>query len=146
MDSQIVPKVDIFEDGKPVSQERIDPGVVSFIFQAAQLAQTVKLRKLEESKVPTGVKPFKLTITDTTTKLSLYPPWISFELINDGTGDIIAWINDEQVPLQLEGMITSGDTYACDMHFPVIHTLYLKADVGETAIVRIYGEQGKSPQ
>lgn len=143
MDNSIIPKVEVIENGKVVSQERIDPTVASFIFQAVQAAQLAKMRKLEESKIPIGVKPLKLIITDTTTKIPLYPPWISFELINNGTGNIIAWINDEEEPLHLEGMITSGDSYSCDMHFPVIHTLYLKADEGETATIRIYGEQGR---
>lgn len=137
-----LPNVEITENGVPVSQERMDPSVISFIFQAATTAQLVKLRKLEESKIPTGVKPIKMTIPDTVTKIPLYPPWISFALVNDGGGAVTVWVNDESDPF-VESMVASGKTYDCDFEYPIINTLYLKAASGTTAAVRIYGKEGR---
>ena len=137
-----VPKVEIIENGQRVSSERIDPAVASFIAQMAQTAQLVKLRKLEESKIPIGVKPLKLTVTDTTQKISLYPPWISFSLINGAGSSLTVWVNDEDDPL-VEGMVEASETYQCDMSYPVIKTLYLKAESGGSTTVRIYGKQGR---
>ena len=137
-----VPNVEVIENGVPVPQERIDPNVAAFIMQAAATAQLVKLRKLEESKIPTGVKPIKMTIPDTITKLPLYPPWISFALLNDGTGAVTWWINDDSDPL-MESMVASGESSSCDTKYPVIRILYLKAASGTTAAVRIYGKEGR---
>lgn len=127
------------EEGKP---KTVDPSVIRFIMQASATAQLVKLRKLEESKVPIGVKPLKYTVSDTTMEVQLGQPWISFSLINDGTGALTIWVNDERDPL-VEGMVADGETYNCDMKYPIIHTLYLKAESGTTANVRIYGKEGK---
>ena len=140
--NDIVPKVEVIENGVPVSQERIDPGVMQFIAQMATTAQLVKLRKLEESKIPTGVKPIKMTIPDTITRIPLYPPWISFALLNDGAGALTVWVNDESDPLT-ESMIASGESYSTDMTYPVIERIYLKAASGTTATVRIYGKEGR---
>ena len=138
----VIPKVEIIENGKPISQDRIDPAVAQFIMAAAQTAQLVKLRKLEESKVPIGVKPLKRTVTDTIMKLILYPPWISFSLINDGAGAVTCWINDESDPFT-ESMVANGESYNCNMDYPVIRGIYLKAASGTTAAVRIYGKEGR---
>ena len=137
-----VPKVEIIENGVPVSQERIDPAVAQFIMAAAQTAQLVKIRKLAESAIPIGVKPLKLTITDTITKLVLDPPWISFSLINGAGSDLTVWVNDEDDPL-VEGMVAASETYSCDMSYTIIRTLYLKAESGGTTTVRVYGKQGR---
>ena len=129
----------VIEEGREV----IRPDVIGAVTQLAQLAQLVKLRRLEESKIPTGVKPLKKTVTDSIMKLVLYPPWISFSLINDGAGAITVWINDEVDPL-VDSMIASGKTYNCDARYPVIKAVYLKAESGTTATVRIYGKEGRS--
>ncbi len=137
-----VPNVEVIENGRPVSQNRIDPSVASFIAQMAMTAQLVRIRKLAESAIPTGVKPLKRTVTDTVMTIPLYPPWISFSLINDGAGALTVWVNDRQDPQQ-EGMVSSAQTYNCDMTYPIIRALYLKAASGTTASVRIYGKEGK---
>lgn len=140
-DKPITPEVEIIENGKPVPAKTIDPSVMQFIMQASATAQLVKLRKLEESKVPVGVKPLKLTVGDTVMEVVLGRPWISFSLYNDGDGALTVWVNDGRDPL-VEGMVEEGETYNCDMEFAIIHTLYLKAAPGTTAAVRIYGKEG----
>ena len=137
-----LPRVEVIENGVPVSQERIDPAIAQFIMAAAQTAQLVKLRKLEESKIPTGLKPLKRTVTDSIMKLVLYPPWISFSMVNDGAGAVTIWANDEEDPL-VESMVTSGESYDCNMNYPVIKAIYLKSASGTTAAVRIYGKEGR---
>ena len=129
---------EVVEDGRRV----VRPDVMGLVTQLATLAQINKMRKLEESKVPTGVKPIKKTVTDTTMKLPLYPPWISFSLINDGAGALTVWVNDEEDPLA-ESMIASTKTFDCNMDYPIIKSIYLKAASGTTAAVRVYGKEGK---
>jgi len=124
------------------TEDADDLAVMQYLAQVASTAQLVKLRKLEESKVPTGIKPIKMTIPDTVTKVQLYIPWISFSLINDGAGALTVWVNDESDPLQ-EGMIASGENYDCNFDYPVIKKLYLKAANGTTAAIRIYGKEGR---
>ena len=137
-----IPQVEVIENGVPVPQERIDPNVASFIMAAAQTAQLVKLRKLEESKIPIGIKPLKITVTDTIMKIPLSPPWISFSITNDGTDGITVWVNDETDPL-VEGMVAGGETYNNNMDYPVIRSLYLKSEAGTSNAVRIYGKEGR---
>ena len=138
-----IPKVEVIDqNGVPVSQERMDPSVVQFIFAAASLSQLVKMRKLEESKVPIAVKPLRRTVTDSVMEIKLDQPWISFSMINDGAGAVTAWVNDKNDPLETS-MVASGETYSCNMDFPVIWAVYLKANTGTTAAVRIYGKVGR---
>lgn len=128
---------------------RMSPELLSFLAlddmavrQAIATAATVRLMRLEESKIPIGTKPLRRTVTDSIMEIRLSPPWISFSLINDGAGGITVWINDRADPFA-EGMVTSGETYSLDTGFPVIHTLYLKAVSGTTAAIRIIGKEGK---
>ena len=137
-----IPKVEVIQDGQQVSAEQVNPQVMQLIFQAASTTQLVKLRKLEESKVPIGTKPIKRTVTDTIMKLPLYPPWISFSLINGSGGALSVWINDETDPL-VEAMIAASETYSINMYYPIIRTLFLKAESGGSTEVRIYGKEGK---
>ena len=111
--------------------------------ETTQTAQTERLVNLEESKIPTGIKIIKMTIPDTITKIPLYPPWISFSMINDGpVGAVTVWINNEEDPLR-ESMVASGESYNCNMDYPSINSLYLKAASGTTSAVRIYGKEGQ---
>ena len=129
-------------NGQQSSQDRIDPNVAMFIMQAAQTAQLVKLRKLEESKIPTGVKSIILIVPDSTLGVSIYPSWISFSLRNEGPGGIVVWINDSGDPLLHSNMVNSNDYFDSDMIYPVISKLYLRAESGTTATVRIFGKEG----
>ena len=99
-------------------------------------------RKLEESKVPTGTKSLSLKVTDKTTKLNFGTPWISFTLLNDGTGSVNVEVNDEEKLLD-ECLIARGESWETDMRYPVIREVYLKAAVGETANIRIKAKEGR---
>ena len=132
-----LPKV--IQDGKEV----VRPDVLTAVIQLAQLAQLVRIRKLEESKVPIGTKSLSFTITDTTKRLTFLQPWISFTLLNDGAGSVNIEVNDEEKLLD-NCLIASGESWECDMKYPVIHTLYLKAAPGTTAAVRIKAKEGKA--
>lgn len=138
-----LPKVQVIENGVPVSTERIDPSVMQFIMQAAQTSQLVRMRKLEESKIPTGIAALSRNVTDVTAEIGLYPAWISFSLVNDGPGAVTVWINDDPDPLY-EGMVASNEPLECDMKYPVIRAINIRAVAGTTAAVRIYGKKGGS--
>ncbi len=137
----VIPSVEI--DGVPSSQERMDPAVMQFLMQASATANLVKLRKLEESKVPVRTVELRRTIGPITTRIYLNAPWISFSLINDGGGALTVWVNDEQDPM-VNSMIVNGGTYNCDFKYAVIEAIYLRAAPGTTAAVRIYGKEGRA--
>ena len=141
--NNIVPKIDIVENGEVVSPERMNPSIIQFVFQAAQLAQMTKLRKLEESKIPIGTKSIKLTVTDTETTITLPRPWISFSLINDGAGTVYIKENDKDKTLTDGGGILSGETVTIDFEYPIIKRFHIVAALGTTANVRISGEEGQ---
>jgi len=143
LDNQVaLPTVQVVENGKPVSNERIDPSVMQFIAQMASLSQLNRTRKLEEAKIPIGTKALTFTVTNTRLKVGLYPPWISFSLRNDGPGSLVVWINDAETP-EMSNIIQVNEMYDCDMTYPVIRMLHLRAQAGTTASVRIYGKEGK---
>lgn len=143
-DKPIIPEVEIIEDGKPVPPKTIDPSVIQFIMTAAQTAQLVRLRKLEESKVPIGIKSYKWTVTNTVSEIDLGQPWISFSLINDGAGSVCVRVNNQEGPLKDEAEINSGESYDIDFDYPIITKILLVTKVaGTTATVRVYAEEGK---
>ena len=129
----------VIEDGKPVSAERMDPSVMQFIMQAAATAQLVKLRKIEESKIPIGVLSILKAVATQTTEIVLGPPWISFSMINDGPGAVSVWINDRGEPSS-PSMIANGESYSCDMTYPIIGIIKMKS--ASTSTVRIFGKEG----
>lgn len=143
-DKPIIPEVEVIEDGKLVPSKTIDPSVMQFIMQAATTSQLVKLRKLEESKVPIGIKSYKWTVTDTVSEIDLGQPWISFSLINDGEGSVCVRVNNQEGPLKDEAEINSGESYDIDFDYPIITKILLVTKVaGTTATVRVYAEEGK---
>ena len=149
MSKDLLPKSSSTEMQREARGEVISPDIATFIAlddmavrQAIVARNSEIMRRLEQSKVPIGVKPIKRTVTDTIMKLPLYPPWISFSLINDGLSALTVWVNDEEDPL-IEDMIASGESYECDMRYPVIHALYLKSESGASNAVRIYGKEGR---
>lgn len=141
-ENPLVPKVEIVENGIPVSQERVDPNVAAFIVQSVQAAQLVKLRKLEESKIPTGEISLSRTITDTIKEITLSRPWLSFTLANDGAGDVLLRINT------LDGSdegaaIGSGENYNFSSDYPIVKKLFLVTTARTTANVRIRALEGR---
>ena len=139
--AELLPKefqgIKIVDEGKQV----VRPDILQFLMQAAQVSQLVKLRKLEESKIPTGTKslPNALTISTTITRVKLSPPWISFSLVNDGPDRIKCEVNKEENILDAT-YINKNASYNLNMEYPVIHTIYLQAEPEGTASVRIKGK------
>jgi len=130
---------EVVEDGRRV----VRPDVMGLVTQLATLAQINKMRKLEESKVPTGSKSYSLTIPDTTIEFPLGTPWISFSLVNNGAGSLYVRVNTKEGPVDSEAPIASGATYTLDFDYPIITKFYFKAASGTTAAIKLYGEQGK---
>ena len=141
MSNEIAPKVEVIEDGQSVSSERLDPAVAQFIMTAAQTAQLVKMRKLEESKVPTGTKSLKYTVTTNIIHVKLSPFWISLSLINDGDSDVYISTTDEH-DLSDQVAVKKNETININMDYPVIKEIWLKSD--DSAAVRIHGKEGKN--
>ena len=138
MANPILPEV--YENGKPVSQERIDPAVASFIFQAVQAAQLAKLRKLEESKIPTGTWSGMYDLTTDVKTILLGTPWISFTIVNAGPGRAKVSAMSKELQLADEAEIDSGQTVNFDFKFPVVTRIYLTST--STCQVRLYAIEG----
>ena len=140
----VIPNVEIAENGRPISQERIDPNVATFIMQSVQAAQLVKIRKLEETKVPIGTKSLKYTITDTVKQIDISPPWISLSMINDGDSEVYISTNEDgEYDLLDQVPVKKNETFNLNLNFPVIGIIWLKATDGGSASVRIHGIEGK---
>ena len=139
MDNKIaIPSVEVIENGERVPSERIDPAVASFIAQMAQTAQLVKIRALEESKVPKGSKFYPLTATPNLQQLDFPNPCISFALINDGPGAIRVVTNRIEGAGLYGAIVLLNETYGLDFRYPILYRLYYQTIVAATlAAVRL---------
>lgn len=130
-------EIEVFEEGRKVMR----PDIVQFLSQAAQLAQVIKLRSLEESKIPTGADSRTFSVgTDIYEYKSGYL-WISFTLVNDGPNPVYIGINDIG-DLGKVTPVNVSESYTFDGVYPVVHTLYLQAATG-LANVRIQAKRGE---
>lgn len=138
----IIPPVE-FVNGNTGNEERMDPRVMQFVLQAAQLSQAVKMRKMEESKIPIGTKSVKYTVTDEVIELKLSPPWISLTMINDGASDVYISTNEDgQHDLLDQVPVKQNESFELNMFYPTIKVIWLKAADGGSASVRIYAKEG----
>ena len=134
-----LPEVIVTGDGDRESLERVNPAALTFIMQASATAQLARLRKLEESKVPVGVKQIERALTSEPIELHIWPAWISCALVVD-SGSLYYGVN-EQGRLDDRVPVLSGETVSVNMDYPVIRSLWLRATSG-TANVRINAKEG----
>jgi hypothetical protein len=132
------------KSGKPVTIDDYD-NFMQFLMQAAATAQLVKMRKLEETKIPTGVYSLNLAITDKVFTLTLERPWISFSLWNKkGSSPVRVAVNDlRDLDKDDVDPLDANEKVEVDMKYPVIREIYLRAETGGTATVRIRAKEGK---
>lgn len=127
---------------KIAAEDADDLAVMQYLMQASANAQLIRMRKLEEAKIPAGtLKLLRFTVGTQVFSQALYPPWISFTAINDGLGTVNIWINTTEDPLIDQGMIQAGDPLNVNMDYPIIWGISVKAIAG-TATIRIYGKEG----
>ena len=140
-----IPKVEIIDSaGKPVSQERMDPSILSFVMQAAQTAQLVRLRKLEENKIPTGTFTRVFDLTTTILKYDIANPWISFTIINAGSGAAKLKILKLEGGIDQEAEIDEGQILNFNFNFPIVYRIFLSSVT--TCQVRIYAIEGTTDE
>ena len=133
----------ISEIAKNIATEDADDlAVMQYLAQETSALQLLKLRKLEESKIPTGAKSFEWTITTTTKRIDLGLPWISFSLHNDGPGNVRMRINKLEGDISAEATVDSGEVISRDFEYPIVTRIYLVTESG-TATVRVYAEEGR---
>ena len=141
-----MPPTEVIENGQRVANPRIDPSVMSFVMQAAQLSQTVKIRKEIErhsrrEEFEGKLDPRTLSATDETQCLELseqwpYVPWISAFFINDGADEVYIRINrSEWIKIESGETRTLDHTHAEER----IEQIYYKCDAGGTASIRVEG-------
>jgi len=127
----------VFDEGRRV----VRPDIVQFLAQAAQTAQLVKMRKLEESKIPTGTDSVAFTVT---TLPVVYKPgflWISFVLVNDGPDSLYLAVNDQK-ELFKNTPLNITESYTYTGVYPIVERLYLQS-VTTTAAIRIQAKRGE---
>lgn len=137
------PNIEVWQDGKQISPTADYDEFMAFLMQASANAQLVKMRKLEESKVPTGDRSFSLTITDETKELWLDPPWISFVLVNDSEDYGVQWAVNSEARFIYETPVRPRETLPVDWKYSIIRVIYLRAEPGGTADIRLFGVEGK---
>ena len=137
---QQLPKVEIVGGG----EERIDPALLNTITQLAQLGHLARIRRLEESKVPTGTWSLTRTITRRE-KWVLDYPLISFTLSHDSGDDM--YVEADLVGEHLPPVpLSSGDTWEHDAGYAVIRSLTWElAAGGTTATITLRGKKGIPP-
>ena len=133
--------IEVVENGKPVANPRIDPAVMSFIMQASQLAQIVKIRKYFDDRTSKGLIQTwgmdtnnPLTITNELKEIKFDYPAQSFSLINDGDYTVYVWVNSLMRP---KSAAKSGETLNLDFELHKINYLYLQCESEESTSVRI---------
>jgi len=138
-----LPQIKVFEDGKPISQERIDPAVMSFIMQSSQLAQIVKIRKYYDDRTSNGLiqtwgmdPDNPLTITDELKVLKLDFPAQSVSMFNDDndSDSVYVWVNDLSRP---KATVKGGESLKLNYETHKINYIYLQCAVGESTDIRI---------
>lgn len=129
--------IQIFDEGRRV----VRPDIVQFLAQAAQTSQLVRMRKLEESKIPTGSDSVAFVVTTALSRYKSGRLWISFTLVNDGPSPLFLSVNDGEGLLESTPINATG-SYEFDGTYPVVHTLFMRA-VTTTAAVRIQAKSGE---
>lgn len=128
---------------KIVGDERMDPSIMQFILEAAANAQRAKLIKLEEAKIPTGYKSIKVTVSDSTMELILDPPWLALSIANDSSSYGVYHSINDQSKLLDQTPVNANGIFDVKFDYPIIKKLYLKAESGGSAVIRIFGVEGK---
>ncbi len=140
-----MPKMpEIIQTGLPSQVD--DPAVLQFVMQAVANAQLVRLRKLEDSKVPIGTLSFTRTITDSPWDIDpddLDLPWISFSIINAGPGAVHVEVTSSEAMLNRSALIPVGGTKNIDFGFAVITRVMFAAAPGTTATITVAAVKGK---
>lgn len=133
--------VEVVENGKSVTNPRIDPAVMSFIMQASQLAQIVKIRKYFDDKTSHGLVQTwgmdtanPLTITDVLKEIKVDFPAQSFSLINDGPNTVYVWVNTTERP---KVTVKSGAKFEPNYETHKIKYIYLQCAIGESTGIRM---------
>jgi hypothetical protein len=127
--------IEVVENGKPVTNPRIDPAVMSFIMQASQLAQIVKIRKYFDDRTSHGlIQTYDVTVTDELKEIKVDFPAQSFSLINDGPDTVYVWVNTTERP---KVTVKSGAKFEPNYETHKINYIYLQCASGESTDVRI---------
>jgi len=127
-------------DGKPTSIDDYD-SFMSFLMQASQLAQIVKIRKYFDDRTSNGLiqtwgmdPDNPLTITSELKEIKVDYPAQSVYLSNDGDDSVYVWVNDLGRP---KATVKSGETFKSDFETHKIYYIYLQCAADESAAVRI---------
>ncbi len=139
------PAVRVFQDGKEISAPTAPaiPHVLTWVYQSIAVANIIKLRKLEESKVPTGTYSFTRPIGAVPFEVLPDPPWISFSVINVGPGGAVCVeVTSSVGALNSSALIPVGGTKNIDFGFPTITKVMFVAP-GAPAIITVAAIEGK---
>jgi hypothetical protein len=127
--------IEVVENGKSVTNPRIDPAVMSFIMQASQLAQIVKIRKYFDDRTSHGlIQTYDVTVTDELKEIKVDFPAQSFSLFNDGADTVNVWVNDLGRPKR---SVKSNEALNLNYETHKIKYIYLQCASGQSASIRI---------
>jgi len=128
--------IQVVQDGKSVTNPRIDPAVMSFIMQASQLAQIVKIRKYFDDRTSHGlIQRYDFVATDQIRHLSLDYPAQAASIKKDGVNDVFVWVNTTLRPPHR--MVRNGETFDIAVETHKLNSFYFQCNPGETVPVRV---------
>ena len=132
----IMPKV--FSD---VGASKIDPAVMNFVIQCAQLGQLKKLREdiRETNPIATGIVEFNnLDITASDYREIHMPDTLmGLSIYNAGPNSVKLWVNSTSYP----GVTLSiGQTINLNYGKKLVENVFFVTESGETATVSIKGQ------
>jgi len=138
--SDVLKTASILDQG----EAQISPELIAIMMQAAGAAQLVKLRMLEESRIPTGSFSIGLTVS-AKSHIRLADPAISFSMINDGPNSVYLEYSTGQneFPIRRTAPVLINETFSFNATFPVIRSIDLDVESATTAAVRIKGQTGR---
>ena len=141
-----LPEAPIIEQAKKfIGEDADDLAVLQFLMQASTAANTARMRKLAEAKIPTGFKHLEYTVpADEVFVVQLGTPFIAFTLKNKSNVAGVYMCINEQKKLNEDSPIPPQNSANITMELPIIKTIYLKsATAGVSVDVTIFGIEGK---
>lgn len=131
-----IPPVEVIENGRRVTNPRMDPSIMNFLLLSSIASQAVKVRKYVEDRTPNGrVRTYDTTVTEKPVEVILDFAAQSIAIFNDGADTVYIKFN-EDAPIR---PITLHKDEPLNVNFEthIIKWLWLKCANGKTASVRI---------
>ncbi len=131
-----IPSIEVIENGKQISSERIDPSVASFVYQAVAASNLARIRKLKEDETSQGwVENFDVAVTPASPsqEVALTLPAQSISITNDGPALVWVEINKR---FYTRRTLNLGETLNINFGAHKLERFFVQCPPGLTATIR----------